>query len=82
MRPRLVDVGQTQHGDHLSSIPAPNQRRTASSSPSSCRTVLGGWRTSGVGKEGGRQGFEEFLRTKSVSIGLGGAFAEGARQKA
>jgi len=29
---------------------------------------FGGLGLSGMGKEGGRQGFEEFLRTKSVSI--------------
>ena len=26
---------------------------------------------SGIGKEGGRQGLEEFLRVKGVGIGLG-----------
>ncbi|MFJ6852424.1 aldehyde dehydrogenase family protein [Streptomyces sp. NPDC091271] len=36
---------------------------------------FGGWGISGVGKEGGRQGFEEFLRTKSVAIGGNGASA-------
>jgi aldehyde dehydrogenase (NAD+) len=36
---------------------------------------FGGWKTSGVGKEGGRQGFEEFLRTKSVAIGTLGVSA-------
>lgn len=36
---------------------------------------FGGWGISGVGKEGGRQGFEEFLRTKSVAIAGHGASA-------
>lgn len=32
---------------------------------------FGGWGMSGIGKEGGRQGLEEFLRVKGVGIGLG-----------
>lgn len=32
---------------------------------------FGGWGMSGVGKEGGRQGIEEFLRVKGVGIGMG-----------
>lgn len=36
---------------------------------------FGGWGISGVGKEGGREGFEEFLRTKSVAIGFTGVSA-------
>lgn len=32
---------------------------------------FGGWGMSGIGKEGGRQGLEEFLRIKGVGIGLG-----------
>jgi aldehyde dehydrogenase (NAD+) len=32
---------------------------------------FGGWGISGVGKEGGRAGLEEFLRVKGVGIGAG-----------
>ncbi|MFF1732116.1 aldehyde dehydrogenase family protein [Streptomyces sp. NPDC058247] len=39
------------------------------------RRPFGGWGISGVGKEGGRQGFEEFLRTKSVGIAGNGVTA-------
>ena len=30
---------------------------------------FGGYRESGFGREGGRQGIDEFLRTKTVQIG-------------
>ena len=36
---------------------------------------FGGYKASGSGREGGRAGLEEYLRTKNVFIGLGGSFA-------
>ncbi|NDZ17566.1 aldehyde dehydrogenase [Variovorax sp. WS11] len=32
---------------------------------------FGGYKTSGLGREGGRQGFEDYLETKTISIPLG-----------
>ncbi len=38
--------------------------------PGSVQTPFGGIKASGVGREGGRDGMEEFLESKTVSIGL------------
>ena len=38
---------------------------------------FGGLKISGMGKEGGRQGLEEFLQIKGVGIGMGDAFSFG-----
>mgnify|MGYP001308082603 CR=1 FL=1 len=38
--------------------------------PSAPHVPFGGFKESGIGREGGRQGIEEFLETKYVSIGL------------
>jgi len=39
--------------------------------PSAAQIPFGGFKCSGIGREGGRHGIEEFLETKLVSIGLG-----------
>jgi succinate-semialdehyde dehydrogenase / glutarate-semialdehyde dehydrogenase len=41
------------------------------SSPTVAHAPFGGFKESGIGKEGGHQGIEEFLETKYLSIGLG-----------
>lgn len=38
--------------------------------PGSVQTPFGGWKESGIGREGGREGLEEFLETKTISIGI------------
>lgn len=38
--------------------------------PGSVQTPFGGWKDSGIGRESGREGLEEFLETKTVSIGI------------
>lgn len=40
--------------------------------PGSVQTPFGGWKESGVGREGGREGLEEFLEAKTISIGVRG----------
>lgn len=37
-------------------------------SPSNTQAPFGGWKESGIGKEGGKEGLEEFLETKYISI--------------
>ncbi|MGG0644473.1 NAD-dependent succinate-semialdehyde dehydrogenase [Sporosarcina gallistercoris] len=39
-------------------------------SPSSAQAPFGGFKQSGLGREGGRQGIEEFVEVKYISIGL------------
>lgn len=38
--------------------------------PSAAQAPFGGWKESGLGREGGRAGLEEFLETKYISVGL------------
>src|SRR5699024_2426340 len=38
--------------------------------PSAVQATLGGMKESGLGREGGNQGIEDFLETKYISIGL------------
>ncbi|GIP40051.1 NAD-dependent succinate-semialdehyde dehydrogenase [Paenibacillus sp. J31TS4] len=39
--------------------------------PSTAQAPFGGFKESGLGREGGRQGIEEYLETKYISLGLG-----------
>jgi len=38
--------------------------------PSVPQAPFGGWKESGIGREGGREGIEAFLETKYVSFGI------------
>lgn len=37
---------------------------------SSCETPFGGYKQSGIGREGGKYGMDEFLQIKMCAIGL------------